>query len=227
MSSFPKFLSKNLNLNLETKIEQIIKKNEKFFFLDQRSNQFGPFDFIILAIPPIQAIELLKNQNFSFNENLKNVKMSGCFSLMACFKEIPKNFKKTFDIALIKNPSVLSMICFNDSKPSRNKDQICITSLSKNSFADHHIEINSDSSEIKEILKLETSRILNFNLDNADLIDMQQFKFANIAKKNKEKALIDYENNIAVCGDWEFGGRVECAFLSGLRIANLLKKHFV
>ena len=62
MDSIIKHLSKNCNVISNTKIEKIVRKNDKWNLYDQNKKSCGLFDWVILSIPAEQSLELISNK---------------------------------------------------------------------------------------------------------------------------------------------------------------------
>ena len=63
MNSVVKYLiNNNFSIKLLCKIEKIIKENDKWFVIGSDQVSFGPYDWLIITIPPNQAKEILYNK---------------------------------------------------------------------------------------------------------------------------------------------------------------------
>ncbi|MGY8862196.1 MAG: NAD(P)/FAD-dependent oxidoreductase, partial [Pseudomonadales bacterium] len=102
------------NWQFGKQIESIYFDNQKWSLKTAENEIFDNFDYLFLAIPSHQAVNLIP-KNFKYFDVVANVKMMGCFSLMLGFKE---NLKMDFDAALVKK-SIISWISANSSKPGR------------------------------------------------------------------------------------------------------------
>ena len=210
MNSIGKYLSKDMKINLNTKIKSIDSNSNNWVVTDDKGNTHGNFDWIFLAIPPKQIIEIIPIEFKYFNE-LKNIKMLGCYSLLLGFNY---DIQFPFDAALVREAKI-SWISINSSKPSRNKNFTMVVN-STNKWADENM--NMSDNEVKKYLLNETTRVLNKDFSNVKIIDLQRWRYANISKQKYLKPLIDKDNRLAVCGDWCMQGRVEFAFLSSKKV---------
>lgn len=218
MSSICKYLSLNLSekvkINLQTKVTKIASNSDKIEINDDQNEAAKVFDFVILTIPPKQALEILP-KNFEYFEEIAKYNMVGCYSLMTAFnKKPPINWES----ALVKN-SKISWISFDSSKPDRNLENFCFLANSTNEWAEDNIEENLDL--IKEQLINELQKIMKFENSSLIYANIHKWRYANIEKQNGEKSLFDDKNKIAICGDWLIQSRVESAFLSAV---DLLEK---
>jgi len=217
MNSIAKYLSKDLDIKLNTKIDRIVQNTKCGWELfDDNKNNLGVFDWVISTAPPIQSAEILPKQ-FKYQNELLNKKMTGCFSLMLGFN---KALPLSWDAALITNADI-SWISINNSKPDRAKPFTMLIH-STNSWAEKHL--SDDRESVISYLNKETTRIIGHDTSRADHIDIHGWRYANIIKQKESNLLIDYKNNLAACGDWLTHGRIESAFEAGFRTANTIKQ---
>ena len=79
------FLSKDVDLRLCTNIGSMARKNNNWILGPLPDQNISRFDWVILAIPPTQAIHLLPSE-LKWLEILSNLTMLPCVSLMASIK---------------------------------------------------------------------------------------------------------------------------------------------
>jgi renalase len=217
MNSISKFLSKELNIKLNTKVDKIVKNtNNSWQLFDEKLKNLGEFDWVISTAPAIQSAEILPKY-FKYHNDLLNRKMVGCFSLMLGFK---KALPLSWDAALIRDADI-SWVSINSSKPHRAKS-FAMLIHSTNVWAEKHL--SDDYQDVISFLNKETSRIIGYDTSHADYIDLHAWRYANIEKQGKSDLFIDYENRLASCGDWLTQGRVECAFEAGFMMAKEINK---
>ena len=149
---------------------------------------------------------------FIYKQELEQVKMSGCYSLMLGFAK-PICFD--FDAALVKD-SDISWISVNNTKPERLGQQALLIH-STNKWADLHLE--ADQQVVLEYLLAETMRVTGKNLAIADYQSIHRWRYANIGKQGGKDFFLDIEHKLAALGDWCIQGRVEAAFLSAYSMA--------
>ena len=110
MNNLCKYIAKDLNILLGTQIKSINFENKKWSLKTIEDELFNNFDYLILAIPSHQAINLIP-KNFKYFDIIANIKMSGCFTLMLGFKE---KLSMEFEAALVKESNI-SWISVNSS----------------------------------------------------------------------------------------------------------------
>ena len=217
MNSISQYLSKDLDITLNTKVNKMVKNsNNSWELFDDNLNNLGEYDWVISTAPAIQSSEILPKYFKHYNELITR-KMVGCFSLMLGFE---RALPLSWDAALIRDADI-SWVSINSSKPNRAKS-FSMLIHSTNAWAEKHLSDNYQ--DVISFLNKETSRIIGYDTSHADHKDLHAWRYANIAKQTKSDILIDYKNRLAACGDWLKQGRVECAFEAGFMMAKEINK---
>ena len=210
MSSIGKYLSKNLNIKLNTEVS-IQKSPEGWKVVDCDGEVFGHYDWVISSIPAEQSLKLLPDY-FSHYDALKQKKMLGCYSLMLGFDEA---LDLDWDAAQLTGTDI-SWIAVNSSKPGRPDDYSLLVH-STNEWAEEHLDDDVDA--VKAYLCSQVAEIIGQNVYSAHHIDLHRWRYANIPKQDNNTLFIDSESKLAACGDWCKKGRIEEAFRSGFDLA--------
>ena len=210
MSSIGKYLSKNLNIKLNTEVS-IQKSLEGWKVVDCDGEVFGHYDWVISSIPAEQSLQLLPDY-FSHHDALKQKKMLGCYSLMLGFDEA---LDLDWDAAQLTGTDI-SWIAVNSSKPGR-PDDYSLLAHSTNEWAEEHLDDDVDA--VKAYLCSQVAEIIGQNVYSAHHIDLHRWRYANIPKQDNNTLFIDSESKLAACGDWCKKGRIEEAFRSGFDLA--------
>ena len=215
MDSIIKYLSKKCNVILNTKIERIVRKNDKWNLFDQNKKSYGLYDWVILSLPVRQSLELISNK-ISFYSLIEKIKMKSCFSLMVGMN---KSLNLEYDAALIENEDI-AWFAVNNSKPGRiNKNCLIINS----SYEYASKNMNTSKEKVLKHLLYKSSKFLNYDLLKSNIIKLHHWKYVEAEYSPKENFFIDHKEKIAVCGDWFINSRVEGAFIS----ANELSKEII
>ena len=218
MNSIVKYLlNNNFIIKLSCKIEKTIKEQGKWFIIDNERVSYGPYDWLLITIPPYQGIEILSD-NFKFLNIMKENKMRSCYSLMLGFDKI-KEFD--FDTALFLDEDVqwLSL----RKKILGNKEYFNLLINSSYNFAEQNI--NCSKNKISDYLIEQISDILKCELNNYKHKALHFWKYAMSEKNNNLGSLLDEDLKVIVCGDWCMNGKVEGGFLSAKDAAIKLLKY--
>ena len=217
MSSIGKYLSKNLNIKLNTEVS-IEKSPKGWNIIGYDGEVFDHYDWVISAIPAEQSLKLLPDY-FSHYDALKQKKMFGCYSLMLGFNEA---LDLDWDAAQLTGTDI-SWIAVNSSKPGRPDDYSLLVH-STNDWAEEHLDDDMDA--VKEYLCSQLAKIIGQNVYSAQHIDLHRWRYANIPKQDQNILFIDPESKLAACGDWCKKGRIEEAFRSGFDLAKEMNNLF-
>ena len=210
MSAIGKYLSKNLNIKLNTEVS-IQKSPKGWNVIDCDGEVFDHYDWVISSIPAEQSLKLLPDY-FSYHDALKQKKMFGCYSLMLGFDEA---LDLDWDAAQLTGTDI-SWIAVNSSKPGRSGDYSLLVH-STNNWAEEHLDDDVDT--VKEYLCSQVAEIIGQNVYSAQHIDLHRWRYANIPRQDQNTLYIDSESKLAACGDWCKKGRIEEAFRSGFELA--------
>lgn len=211
MNSLCKHLAQDLNINLGQKITKIDFRDKKWTLQNDQDEKFTDFDYLILAIPSHQVLDLI-SENIADYQRIKEVKMLGCFALMVGLKEDPK---LDFQAALVKE-SIISWISVNSSKPKRAGGSTILVN-SRNSWAEENME--EDPELLKQQLLEELIKITDLDKNIVDHIAIHRWRYANIGKQKGDSFIFDEKQVLGICGDWLIHGRVEAAYQSGGNLA--------
>lgn len=215
MDSIVKYLSINNNVILNTKIEKIIKVNNRWYLYDQSKKKYGQYDWVILSLPAKQSLDLI-TKNVSFYSAIEKIKMKSCFSLMVGINE---SLNLNYDAALIEDNDI-AWFAINNSKPGRTKKNSLLINSSYD-YAAKNINLPKDK-VLKHLLDI-ISDLIKHKFSNTSFKKLHQWKYVEAENPPNDNYFIDYNEKIAVCGDWFIDSRVEGAFTS----ANELSKEIL
>ncbi|MCY4329968.1 MAG: NAD(P)-binding protein [Endozoicomonadaceae bacterium] len=215
MNSIAKHLSEDLNIHINTRITSL-KQANSWQLIDEEDKVYDGFDWVIFTVPAPQTLALIP-ETFQYYTDISAVKMRACFALMLGFAN-PLTFK--FEAAHISNAD-LSWLAVNSHKPGR-ANQFTLVVHSSEDYAETHFD---DDREIMiKHLCAQTSDISGYDVSRADYKTIHRWRYANNAVRKNHPVLIDQNLNLAVCGDWCLGGRIENAFTSAYNLTNVMKE---
>lgn len=220
MSSLGKQLAHGLDVRTEQQVVAL-EKFEKQWLLSVKSEfvpiaaSAGPFDAVILAIPPEQATPLLQVHS-AFSKKVGKVKLEPCWSLMLAF-QTPLNLP--YDGAWVSH-SRLGWISRDTSKPDHRAGErwVCHATAA---WSKEHLEDDAERAKDKLTKAFHEATGSPIQAIHAAA---HRWRFAQATEPLPEPCLWDAKQRIGVCGDWfavelEGVGRVENAFLSALALA--------
>lgn len=203
MSHVGQYLAQGLKMIYDVEIKKLQRQSGSWQLVDQNGQYYLNFDWVILAVPALQALALVHPHMPAWG-SLADVNMQGCYSYMLAFDE---DFDLGFDAAVVKHKNI-SWIAANRSKPGR-KGQPTLLVHSTNQWADAHMGLGLD--EVKVYLRKELESVVS--IPHPVLEDIHRWRFANYRRRPMQ-TFVDMDKQLAVCGDWCHQGRVEAAFLS-------------
>jgi len=215
MKSLARSLALNLDVRNDVAVQSICRSNGKWQLRDATGTQHGPYDFVILTAPPLQTLTLLGDRSATITGRVSEVRMAPCWAVLC---EIGETMSVPYDAAFVHN-SALSWIAKNSSKIGRDVSNCWVMHASP-VWSQDHLEEPADliaRTLIDEFWKvtLQSARSLNF-------VVAHRWRYALPIEPLPERFVLDLEANLAVCGDWCGGPRIEGAFLSGHAMAKAL-----
>lgn len=215
MNALAKTLAETLDVRLRTRVTEIRRSAGKWRLRGEDGSEVGDFDWVIAATPAPQATDVMPTV-FEHRMALRNVRLSGCFTLMLGFAQ-PLGL--TWDAARIHDADV-SWIAVNSSKPGRRREHFSLVAQSSNDWADAHIEDAREA--VTQHLLSQVSEITGEDAGCAEHIALHRWRYANVSDEAGDLTLVDDNNRLAACGDWCNEGRVEAAFRSAKRVLSRL-----
>ena len=214
MNRVGKFLAEGLDVHLNTRIARLAKK-DKWQLIDTDGEEYAGFDWVISAIPAPQAAELLP-EACAFRTRVAEIRMLPCFAMMLGFEQA---LSLSFTAAHLQD-SDISWIAQNSSKPGRDS----LPSLVMHSSPEFAAKYREMREEAEKKLIHTTSQLIGFDVSVATTKSLHFWGYANNARRVPVELFIDQENHLAACGDWCQGGRVEGAFVSAYKLAQVLRQ---
>ncbi|MDO1582207.1 NAD(P)/FAD-dependent oxidoreductase [Rhizobium oryzicola] len=214
MTALAKSWASALNFQTETQIRKISGEPRRWL-VETEDERFGPFDWVISSAPAPQTAALMP---FKEPEQamLREVRMNGCFTMMI---RLPDDVLLPFNACQVEHDR-LSWIGANNSKPERDAAP-CIIVHANNEWAQTHLDSALD--QVRENMLAALTTILpNLPLASAMNVALHRWRYASVEQPLGEAFLLDEDRQLAACGDWCMGNRVEAAFISGHRLGDAL-----
>jgi len=214
MSALGGALAQSLDVKTESRVDRIAGQAGAWRLHGDEAADLGEFDWVVSSIPAAQAATLLP-QTFAHLDLVAQRNMSGCYALMLGFDEpLPIDW----DAALIRQADI-SWISQDGSKPGRGGNTLLVQAT--NHWSEAHMDLNERA--VTEHMLAEIERITGLAGDHARYSALHRWRYANTAKQEGPRALVDPVQQLVACGDWCIHGRVEAAYLSGLDAAEQIK----
>lgn len=212
MNSLCKTLAGGVSVQTQVHIDHLERVRGTWTLVDKTGAQLGPFDWVISSAPSVQTAALFPDE-FSGRAALDKTEMTGCFALMLGF-EAPLGLSWT---ALKSSTPPIGWMAVNSTKPGR-PEPYSILIQSDNEWAETHLE--DDPDKVRSALLAAASDHAGTDLSAASHQVMHRWRYAATRTPAGAPFLIDPALNLAACGDWCLGGKVEAAFLSASELAD-------
>jgi len=212
MNAICKHLAQPILLHTQAQIETLTKLTDGWRLATKDGAQHGPFDWIVSTAPAEQSAALLP-ENFSGQKALRDVEMHGCFALMLGF-ETPLDLNWS---ALKSGAPPVGWMATNSDKPGRTAPSAMLVQ-SDNAWAEAHLE--DDMDQITSTLISAGSALASADLSAATHCVLHRWRYASTPKPAGVPFLLDDNLQLAACGDWCPGSKVEAAFLSANALAD-------
>jgi predicted NAD/FAD-dependent oxidoreductase len=216
MNTLAKAIAGEITIELKCQITRVEKNRMGWMLHAGDGRVFGHYQNLILAIPAAQVPALLP-EGHSFHDALKNVKQTGCYTLML---GTPNAINLDFEVAEISH-SPLGWVALNSAKPARPEGLTSLVVQSTNSWAEAHID--EDVPAMQALLLQELQRLTGIDHTQFEHISTHRWRYADTANALGQSHLFDEALGLGICGDWCLKGRVEAAFTSGLSLAQAVE----
>ena len=211
MNALCKHLAADLDVHAVFHVNGLEQTDGQWTLVNKVGDHAGPFDWVISSAPSVQTAALFPAP-FAGQDALAAVEMVGCFSLMLGFDSL---LNLPFQ-ALKSGTPPIGWMAINSAKPER-PDAFAILIQSDNAWAEAHLE--DDPDEVMTTLLSAASELANTDLSVAQHRVLHRWRYAAVSKAADTPFLIDTDMQLAACGDWCLGGKVEAAFLSASALA--------
>ena len=201
---------------------------ERFLGTEER---FGPFHWVVTAVPAAQAGQLLPS--LVTPDVLAQVAFEPCFSLQLPYSAVGQlaagkrhDGRLPFDAAVVQH-SPLAWLGFNQHKPGRGPAG-SLVAQSTGEWALQHLA--TPLPEVQQLLLTALVQLMGpqalAGLD-AEAVSLHRWRYARAIKPLRQACLADAAAGLGACGDWcssgDVEGRgVEGGYRSGVAMATLM-----
>ncbi len=180
----------------------------------------GGFDAVLLAMPSVQAHELLQNskQAPQLAERIGAVQVAPCWTLMAAFPQAVQPGLTTLGPqwnAARSTHHRIAWLARESSKPQRGPIERWTVQASAAWSREH---LNDEPERVQAKLLKAFAEVTGIRAEPAHAA-VHRWHYAQTTQALAQSHLWDAQARIGACGDWCLGHRVEDAFVSGLELA--------
>lgn len=204
MTAITRALSNHLALQTETRSTAVVPAPGGWW-LETNQGQQGPFERVIITIPPEQARDLLP-QSVTAPLQLETFRMLPCWSVALRFEAA---LSPGFDGMQLAH-ECLGWVARNTSKPERGDAEWWVLHANSTWSETHR---DADAAEVAAAMTTALRQRFNIRQVATDHL-VHRWLYARPEAGPTPGFLSTAENSLGLCGDWLAGGRVEGAFES-------------
>ena len=212
MDAIPSHLATAIEIELNVTVVSVTKNDGRWQLIDDHNKSYGPYDAVIVALPPPKATDFLRSSPALLNR-IAEVKMQPCLAVMAAFE---KPLDLPFDAAFV-HQSPVRWAARNNSKPRRPAAE-CWVFHANAEWSQTAYNSKDDKTAVRSLL-VSFFESIGRTFIEPKYQSTRYWQSAAAVNPLNVGCLWDSELNIGVCGDWCQMSRVEGAALSGMAMA--------
>ena len=234
MPALTRHLLAGLPMHMGEQVQRLQRHADGWHLVVQGGETVGPFDQVMLALPPSQAATLLAGHQDAWADQLVGIEMQACWTLMAVTQDLDWPWD-----ACEPTTGPLAWVSRNDRKPGRDAPKGCATWVAQASAAWSAEHLEDDSALVLESLKT----ALASQLPSGQKIDwrhtsVHRWRYVTPAgtpavtaaataaataattTAGRDECWYDSGLGLGVCGDFMGEGNVGAAWRSGDELAD-------
>jgi renalase len=220
MPALTRHLLAGLPMHMGEQVQRLQRAADGWHVVVQGGETVGPFDQVMLALPPSQAATLLAGHHDTWADELSTVVMQPCWTLMAVTQDVDWPWD-----ACEPATGPLAWVARNDRKPGRDAPVGCASWVAQASaqWSAEHLE--DDSASVLKALTAALAKQLPGCEKNGVKIDwrhtsVHRWRYSAPAAARDDECWWDANLSLGVCGDFMGAGNVEAAWRSGDELAD-------
>ncbi len=195
------------------RVERVTKQQDHWQIHGEHEALETLFDAVVIAVPAEQAADLLDPLNSGFAETARSTVSDPCWTVMLAFDE-----PLATDIIILQDGAAIGWAARNSNKPMREGADSWVIQGSPDWSRDH---LEDNPEHVREVLVKEFADNLAMELPEPVHAVAHRWRYARSGSAGID-ALYDNEAKLGVCGDWLLGPRIECAWLSGHALSQMV-----
>jgi predicted NAD/FAD-dependent oxidoreductase len=223
MPALVRHLARGVPQRLAQAVQRLHRTAEGWHLVLAGGETAGPFDQVVLALPPAQAAVLLAGHHDRWADSLAAVPMAPCWTLMAATADVDWPWD-----AAEPARGPLAWVARNDRKPGRNTPRGVATWVAQATPAWSAAHLEADPATVTEALRDALQALLPPRLAGEPPLawhhaSVHRWRYAVPADRSSldgRECWWDADRGLGVCGDFFNGGNVEAAWRSGDELAD-------
>lgn len=194
----------------------LVREGAEWRVLLNDGSRHGPFDAAILALPAEQAAAFLGTYDLTMAASAITARSQPCWTAMMAFPE-----KLPFEADVLDPSGPVGWAARNNAKPGRPAAEAWVVQASP-AWSIQHLE--DDAASVADHLALWLAQQSErASLPSPIHLSAHRWRYA-LAPHSTKGALWNAHLRLGACGDWLLGPRIEMAWLSGTRLAEIIGK---
>lgn len=220
MPALTRHLLAGLPLHMGEQVQRLQRSADGWYVVVQGGETVGPFDHVMLALPPSQAAVLLAGHQDEWANTLNAVPMQACWTLMAVTQDVDWPWD-----ACEPASGPLSWVARNDRKPGRDVPRGCASWVAHASpeWSAKHLEDDS-ASVLKALTEALAHQLPGCEKGGVKInwlhSSVQRWRFSHPELAGHDECWWDPKLSLGVCGDFMGAGTVQAAWRSGDELAD-------
>ncbi|WP_343071001.1 NAD(P)/FAD-dependent oxidoreductase [Novosphingobium jiangmenense] len=195
-------------------VRGLVRREGQWFLTGESADgermQAGPFDAVVVSIPPEQASAIVALHDLSLAATALAARSQPCWTGMFAFSERLPTKADT-----VREEGLISWAARNGAKPGRKGPETWVVQASPHWSMQH---IDDSVEQVAAALLAALGEALGEALPQPVTASAHRWRYAMSTGSNLG-ALWSAQSKIGVCGDWLLGPRVENAWISGRTLA--------
>jgi len=217
MSALLKPLAQNLEVRTHATIRALERREHGWQLLGESDALPQPYDIVISTAPPAQTRALFEDDP-ALQKQLDAVSVAPCWTLMIAFSA---PLDVGFDARRFDEGSV-SWMARQASRPERLETRHAWVAHASASWSAEHLELTPE--QAATAMQQELSRAISQSLPEASLVMAHRWRYAMTTRPLGRPFLANDDHSLFAGGDWCLGASVECAYQSGVNMAEAVAK---
>lgn len=215
MNAVVKRMLLDVDVRFGVEVKGLTRDGSRWRLLDAAGHALGEFEVAVVATPAPQAAALIDPSSYSLASRVRDeVVTAPCWAVMAHFAELSG---VTWD-GCVSRVGPLAQLIKNSSKPERGTEHGETFVLQASAeWSRANLELTPET--VVPMLMDAFFATTGVQRREPTFAKAHRWRYALTEKPLGEPCLWDAGLQLAVCGDWCLGARVESAFLSGTAAA--------
>lgn len=219
MNALAKHLARDIRVVSETRVEFMTEEDSRWRLTtsgDAPADAAGPFDAVIVSVPPAQAAALLDGISDPLREQAAAVEFEPCWAVMLTTATTGDHEWQ----AAFCDDEVIGWLANDAGRSDSAAGAVAWTVHATAAWSRAHLE--TEARQAASTLADRFARLTGLTVQ-AESAVAHRWRYARAGQSLTEGSLYDAGRNLVVCGDWCAGpSRIENAWLSGQAAAGRL-----